>query len=172
MGTSWTLGVVTTMDRIRSRFNGKGQAVGVQVFGTMIPSERHYAKPTNQKKDEFGLPLLDLCIRYEDDVIENMVQARQHLLCLMEEAGYHATPREIVPQLFPGTSVHYGGTVRMHESPQYGMVDTYNRLFAVPNVLVCDTSCFTTACEKNPTLTEMAIVARAADKLANDLKTK
>jgi choline dehydrogenase-like flavoprotein len=170
LGTSWTLGVVTTKDKILSRFGRKGHAIGVQIFGTMIPSEQHYAKPTDKKKDEFGLPLLDLCIRYEDDVLDNMIQARQHLLCLMEEAGYPAKPREIEPQLFPGTSVHYGGSVRMHSSPKYGMVDSYNRLHAVPNVLVCDTSCFTTACEKNPTLTEMAIVARAMDRLASDLK--
>jgi choline dehydrogenase-like flavoprotein len=59
----------------------------------------------------------------------------------------------------------------MHRSPQYGMLDAWNRLHAVPNVLVCDASCFTTGAEKNPTLTAMALAARAADRLADDLKT-
>lgn len=172
LATSWTLGVVTTKDKILSRFGGKGQSVGVQVFGTMIPSEKYFAQPTDARKDEFGLPLLELCIRYEDDIIENMVRAREHLMCLMTEAGYPSRMREVVPQLFPGTSVHYGGTARMHESRQYGVTDAWNRLYDVPNVLICDASCFTTACEKNPTLTAMALAARAADRLAQDLKTR
>lgn len=170
MATSWTLGVVTTKDKILSRFGQKGRAIGVQVFGTMIPSEEHHAKQAQLKKDEFGLPILDLCIRFDEDVIDNMVQARQHLLCLMEEAGYRATQREVVPQLFPGTAVHYGGPARMHASRQYGVVDAFNRVYDAPNVLVCDAACFTTGCEKNPTLTAMALAARAADRLTDDLK--
>src|SRR5262249_34833964 len=85
LAASWTLGVVSLQDRILSRFSMKGRAVGVQVFGTMVPSEQHYVKPAENKKDEFGLPLLDICIRYDDDVIKNMIQARERLLCLMEE---------------------------------------------------------------------------------------
>lgn len=171
MATSWTLGVVTTKDKVLSRFSMKGKAVGVQVFGTMIPSEQHYVKPAAGQKDEFGLSSLEICIRFDNAVLANMIQARQHLLCLMEEAGYRATLREVVPQLFPGTAVHYGGTVRMHQSPKYGMTDAWNRLHAVPNVLVCDASCFTTGAEKNPTLTLMALAARAADRLTDDLKS-
>ncbi len=168
--TSWTLGLVGFKDKIRSRFGGKGKTVGVQVFGTMIPSEQYYAKPTDVKKDAFGLPLLDLHICYDDAVIETMVTARQHLLCLMDEAGYPSTLREVVPQLFPGTSVHYGGTARMHTSRKYGVLDAFNRVYDAPNVLVCDAACFTTGAEKNPTLTAMALAARAASRIADDLK--
>lgn len=170
LATSWTLGLVGIKDKIRSRFGGKGQTVGVQVFGTMIPTEEHSAKPTDAKKDAFGLPLLDLNIRYDEATIENMVAARKHLMCLMDESGCPAQIREIVPQLFPGSSVHYGGTARMHESPKYGVVDGWNRVYDAPNVLVCDAACFTTGAEKNPTLTAMALSARAAARLANDLK--
>ncbi len=172
LATSWTLGVVSTKDKILSRFAQKGRSIGVQVFGTMIPSEQHYAQPTETKKDEFGLPLLDLCIRYDEAVISTMVQARERLLSLMDEAGYRSTLRDVVPQLFPGSSVHYGGTVRMHASRKYGILDAWNRLYEVPNVLVCDASCFTTGAEKNPTLTAMALAARAAARLADDLKTR
>ena len=170
LATSWTLGLVGLKDKLRSRFGGKGNTIGVQVFGTMIPSEQHYAKPTDTKKDAFGLPLLDLHIRYDDAVINTMVKARQHLICLMDEAGYPSKIREVVPQLFPGTSVHYGGTARMHESRKYGVVDGCNRVYDAPNVLVCDAACFTTGAEKNPTLTAMALSARAASRLADDLK--
>jgi len=170
MATSWTLGVVGTMDRVKSRFGLKGTTVGVQVLGTMIPSETCAAKPSTTAKDEFGLPVLEVCMRYSDDEVGNIVRSRQHFMNLMEDAGCSATLGEVVPTLFPGTAAHYGGTARMHAKQNYGVVDTWNRVYGAPNVLVCDASCFTTAAEKNPTLTLMAISARAATRLAQDLK--
>jgi choline dehydrogenase-like flavoprotein len=71
----------------------------------------------------------------------------------------------------PGTAVHFGGSVRMHHSPRFGMVDAWNRLHAVPNVLVVDPSAFTTGPEKNPTLTAMALASRASQRLAKDLRS-
>jgi choline dehydrogenase-like flavoprotein len=170
LATSWTLGTASTQDRIRSRFGLKGTAVGVQILGTMIPSEGCVAKPSATQKDEFGLPVLDVCIRYSDAEVDNVVRARQHLMNLMENAGCRATLGQIVPTLYPGTAAHYGGTARMHAKPQYGVTDGWNRVHGAPNVLVCDAACFTTAVEKNPTLTVMAIAARAATRLAHDLK--
>ena len=128
------------------------------------------AKPSSAQKDEFGLPSLDVCIRYSDAEVDAVIRSRQHLLNLMGEAGYGATQGETFPTLFPGTIAHYGGTARMHAKREYGVTDALNRLYDAPNVLVCDASCFTTAAEKNPTLTVMAIAARAATHLAHDLK--
>jgi choline dehydrogenase-like flavoprotein len=170
LATSWTLGTASVQDRIRSRFGLKGTAVGVQIIGTMIPSESCVATPSSTKKDEFGLPALDVCIRYSDAEVQNIVRARQHLMNLMEDAGCRPTLGEIFPTLFPGTIAHYGGTARMHAKPEFGVTDAWNRVYDAPNVLVCDAACFTTAAEKNPTLTVMAIAARAATRLAHDLK--
>jgi len=170
LATSWTLGTAGVQDQVRSRFGLKGTAVGVQVLGTMIPSETCVAKPSTVKKDEFGLPALDVCIHYSAAEVENVVRSRQHLMNLMDDAGCRATIGEIVPTLFPGTAAHYGGTARMHTKPEYGVTDAWNRVHGAPNVLVCDAACFTTAAEKNPTLTVMAIAARAATRLTHDLK--
>ena len=140
------------------------------MIGTMIPSETCVAKPSPTQKDEFGLPDLDVCIRYSDQEIDNVLRARQHLVNIMDDAGCRATIGPVVPTLFPGTIAHYGGTARMHAKPEYGVVDAWNRVYGAPNVLVCDAACFTTGCEKNPTLTVMALAARAATRLAQDLK--
>jgi choline dehydrogenase-like flavoprotein len=170
MATSWCLGTTTTSDRIRSRFGLKGTDVGVQVIGTMIPSENCVAKPSLTEKDEFGLPALDVCIRYSNAEMDNVVRARQHMMNLMADAGCHSTLSPVAPTLYPGTVAHYGGSARMHTNPEYGVVDAWNRVHDAANTLVCDAACFTTACEKNPTLTAMAIAARAANRLAHDLK--
>jgi choline dehydrogenase-like flavoprotein len=170
LATSWTLGLTSTADKIRSRFGMKGTAVGVQLFGTTIPTAEGAALPSKSKTDEFGLPTLDICMRYSPAELDNVVRARQHLVDVLGEAGCRATLGEIVPSLAPGMAVHYGGTARMHASAKHGVLDAWNRIHRAHNVIVCDAACFTTGAEKNPTLTVMAIAARAAERLAQDLK--
>lgn len=171
MTSSWTIGAFGTIDKIKSRFGRKSRSFGVQIFGTMVPKVDYYVQPAKDQMDEFGLPALEVHIKFEKGVLDNVIRAREHFLQLMEDAGYQATIRDIVPQLFPGTAKHYGGAARMHASPSYGVTDGYNRLHDAPNVLVVDASCFTTGAEKNPTLTVMALAARAAHQLARDLRS-
>lgn len=158
------------MDKALTFTPAKTRAFGVVIFGTMVPVSSNYVRLDSETKDEFGLPKLDLHIRYDADVQQNMAAARERLLAILGSAGYRCTVRAPVPHLTPGSSVHYGGTVRMHDSPKYGMLNAWNRLHAVDNVVVADASCFTTGVEKNPTLTAMALAARAAYRLAADLK--
>jgi choline dehydrogenase-like flavoprotein len=143
----------------------------VITFGTIVPTSCNYVGVHPSLRDDLGLPLLDLHLRFGADVTQNMVKARERLLAVLEAAGYHGRVRDALAQLTPGSSVHYGGTVRMHQSPKYGMLDAWNRIHTVPNTIVVDASCFTTGVEKNPTPTVMALAARAAERLAVDLKT-
>ncbi len=170
VSTSWTLGVASTKDRIRSRASLKSTTVGVQVFGTTIPDERNFVRLSGAQRDEFGRPELDIQMKFDDGDVQNVVDARQTFLDLLHAAGYKASLKETPTVLTPGEGVHFGGTIRMHASRKYGVTDAWNRLYDAPNVLACDAACFTTGPEKNPTLTAMAIAARAADRLAIDLK--
>lgn len=172
LSTSWTIGLAPSAREKALSFTPlKGNRFGVQVFGTMVPSERHYVKPSDNRRDAFGMSTLDLCIAFDQATVQNVEFAREHLLALLDEAGYRGKLHSTPTTLRPGDAVHYGGTIRMHHSRQYGMLDGWNRLHTVPNVVVADASCFTTGSEKNPTLTAMAIAARAADRLAHDLRT-
>jgi choline dehydrogenase-like flavoprotein len=58
----------------------------------------------------------------------------------------------------------------MHASPRFGVIDRFSRVHGVPNVAVADSSAFTTGPEKNPVLTAMALGARAAANLAEQVK--
>jgi choline dehydrogenase-like flavoprotein len=170
LASSWTLGAFGTVGKIKSRLGQKTTYFGVQVFGTMVPEEKYYVSPARNDKDEFGFPALEVHIRFDGKVLDNIVKSREHLMQLMQDAGHKGAIREIVPTLVPGTAKHYGGAARMHLSPRFGVTDNFNRLHDIPNVLVVDASCFTTGAEKNPTLTVMALAARSADRLARDLK--
>jgi choline dehydrogenase-like flavoprotein len=170
LASSWTLGAFGTVGKIKSRLGQKTTYFGVQVFGTMVPEEKYYVRPSSNEKDEFGFPALEVHISFDEKVLDNMANAREHLMQLMQDAGHKGAIREIVPTLVPGTAKHYGGAARMHASPRFVVTDGFNRLHDIPNVLVVDASCFTTGAEKNPTLTVMALAARSAERLAGDLK--
>jgi choline dehydrogenase-like flavoprotein len=170
IAASWTLGAGSVSDRIKGVF-AKVRTVGVQVFGTMVPSVDNYIKPSFDGKDEFGMQRPQIKISYDDATLANMRDARQSLFSLMADAGYNCHLKRVDMHPIPGDSIHYAGSVRMHEDPAYGVLNAWNRVHEIDNLVVCDASCFTTGSEKNPTLTAMAIATRSASRLAYDLQT-
>lgn len=168
-GVSMTIGLADNrVERIRSLYGGTTQTFGVQVFGTMLPREDSMVSLDRNNRDDLDAPIL-VATAYDHHARADIASAPDRFKQIFADIGVHAEPRGPFHDLHPGSSVHFGGTVRMHASPKFGMLDSRNRLHAVRNVVVCDSSCFPTGPEKNPTLTAMAIAARAARFLAEDL---
>jgi choline dehydrogenase-like flavoprotein len=146
---------------------GRTRRVGFNLFGSMRP----------RVDDGIGLDsssgaegALDLGIVHPPEAIAALDQARDDLLATFERSGMG--PRVHRWRVEPvGESNHFGGTCRMHRSPRFGMLDGWSRMHAVPNVAVADSAAFTTGPEKNPVLTAMALAARAADRLARDVRS-
>ncbi len=168
-GSSMTIGLANNrVERLRSMYGGTTGSFGVQVFGTIIPREDSTVSIDGTADSDLDAPVA-ISIRYEESAVRDMETARDRFRQIFADLGVAAEPRGPFHELTPGSSVHYGGTIRMHASPEFGILDSWNRLHAVPNVVVCDASCFTTGPEKNPTLTAMAIAARAGHHLADQL---
>jgi len=147
---------------------GQTSRLGFSVFGTMIPTREDYVAIDRRGVSGTRSPLL-FSLRYPERAVRELERARDELLTSLERAGW--APRlKIFHVEVPGNSVHYGGTCRMHESPRFGMVDAFSRLHGARNVVVADSSVFTTGPEKNPVLTAMALAARASDRLSRDLR--
>jgi hypothetical protein len=148
---------------------GKLASIGFNVFGTMAPSTDNWVALDRERPGADGTPGLQLNISYPPQARQALDQARDDLTQVLSRAGFkpHVRIWHVEPV---GDSKHYGGTCRMHRSPRFGMLDGWNRMHAVPNVAVVDSSAFTTGPEKNPVLTAMALAARAGDHLAGDLK--
>jgi choline dehydrogenase-like flavoprotein len=134
------------------------------VFGTMAPERENYVA---LGAGETGL---EVHIRHEPDALQVLDQTRDQIIELLNAAGLKAKTR-IWHHEPVGNSNHYGGTVRMHASPEFGMLDAFSRVHGVRNVVVADSAAFTTGPEKNPVLTAMALSARASDRLARELKS-
>ena len=147
---------------------GQTNQLGFSLFGTMVPTPENYVslepKPANP-----GRPRLVYALRYPERALSELERTRDELLGSLQRAGWEPKLRVFRVEV-PGNSVHYAGTCRMHHSPRYGVVDAFSRIHGVPNVVVADSSVFTTGPEKNPVLTAMALAARAGDRLAQELR--
>jgi len=142
--------------------------VGFNVFGTMAPIRDNWLERDTARRSPDGTLGLRLHISHPPEARVALDKARDDVVDVLSSAGLKARTRlwNVEPAC---NSVHYGGTCRMHASPHFGMLDSWNRLHAVPNVVVVDSSAFTTGPEKNPVLTAMALAARASHHLAEEL---
>jgi choline dehydrogenase-like flavoprotein len=121
------------------------------------------------KKDAWGLPLVRIFSEYH----ANEEAMRKDILASVEEmlqtTGFknihsysHADPA--------GTAVHEMGTARMGKDPHTSVLNAFNQMHDVKNVFITDGSCMTSAGCQNPSLTYMALTARACDFAARELK--
>jgi choline dehydrogenase-like flavoprotein len=166
MATSATIGLHSPKDRLRTYVRGRTSTLGVQIFGTMVPEYEHHVEldATDPINGKIGIALF-----YNEAERANMDRARSRVQEVFAAAGIGAEPVGPFHDLAPGSSIHMAGTVRMHASPEFGVLDGTTRMHDVRNVMVCDLASFTTGPEKNPTPTAMALAARGADRLVDDL---
>ena len=144
--------------------------LGFSVFGTMAPTRENGVSLASRKNGAAEKHGLVLHLTQPPEARTALDSARDDIVGVLQSAGLE--PRVRLWNVEPaGEAKHYGGTCRMHASPQFGMIDGWNRLHAVSNVSVVDSAAFTTGPEKNPVLTAMAISARAARHLADELRS-
>ena len=165
----WT-GIEMMARSMLDRTPGKLPWLGFNVFGTMAPSKDDFVALDGAADGDPGRRKLILHIRHPPEAARALEKARDDLTEILRSAGAKPTVRmwNVEP---PCNSVHYGGTCRMHASPRFGVVDSWSRVHGVPNVVVADSSVFTTGPEKNPVLTSMALAARAGDRLAQEMRS-
>jgi choline dehydrogenase-like flavoprotein len=172
MGTSLTIGLASSRHRLRTYLGLRARQFGVQVFGTLVPQEESRVTIDPQDMGDVGKWRPTIRLAYDSEVVANLLSARERLRDVFSSSMVGVRIPGPFHELRPGSSVHLAGTMRMHDDPRYGVVDRWNRMHDAPNVIVADSSCFTTGPEKNPTLTAMAIAIRAAERLAKDLKAR
>jgi choline dehydrogenase-like flavoprotein len=71
-----------------------------------------------------------------------------------------------------GLGIHEMGTARMGRDPKTSVLNAFNQVHSCKNVFVTDGSCMTSSACQNPSLTYMALTARAVDHAVEELKRK
>jgi choline dehydrogenase-like flavoprotein len=143
--------------------------VGSHMMGETIPKGSNQLTLHSSLKDDWGIPQLNINISYDDndekmtkDFIEQMTE-------MYTKAGF-TNIKTSDSKAAPGLDIHEMGGVRMGRDPKTSMLNQWNQLHACKNVFVTDGACMTSTSTQNPSLTYMAITARAADFAVNELK--
>jgi choline dehydrogenase-like flavoprotein len=150
--------------RVKQRFPAYAT---FQCFGEMIPNSKSYIHLDKTDKDEFGLyKVKPIAVQEENEkkIYEAMTKASVDIL---QKAGGEVLS---ISNFNKPVFNHQLGGCRMGSDPRTSVVNSYCRSHDVPNLYVVDGSVFPSASEKNPTLTIMALAARAADNISDRLQ--
>jgi len=137
--------------------------------GEVIPKKSNHVRLSKDLKDEWGIPQLITSVSYDDNdemmVKDFLTQGAE----ILDRAGC----KNIIPndnKQAPGLDIHEMGGVRMGKDPATSMLNEWNQIHACKNVFVTDGACMTSVGNQNPSLTFMAITARAANHAIEELK--
>lgn len=145
--------------------------MGIMGFAECLPYEDNQITLNRDRLDKWGLPTLIFDVRFREN--EHLMQKdmMNDAAEMLEAAGLknistynnHSTP---------GGAVHETGGARMGRDPKTSMLNANNQLWTAKNVFVTDGASFASIACQNPSLTFMALTARAADFAVSELKRK
>ena len=145
--------------------------IGGTAFGEMLPNHDNKVTLDATKKDKWGLPVLN----FDVAIGENERMMRKDMtadMAEMLEAAGVKNVRTFDNGYFPGMGIHEMGTARMGRDAKTSVLNAHNQVWDAPNVFVTDGAAMTSASCVNPSLTYMALTARAADFAVNELKKR
>jgi len=138
-------------------------------WGETLPYYDNKVTLDKDRKDPWGIPMVKIDFEYRENEKAMTKDIAQCLEEMFTVAGFSNV--SVYSYLQPGgTAVHEMGTVRMGRDPKTSVLNGYNQMHDVKNVFITDGSCMTSSGSANPSLTYMALTARACDHVVNALK--
>ena len=145
--------------------------MGGTAFGEMLPNHDNTVTIDETRKDKWGLPVLKIdCATGENERLMRRDMAND-----MAEMLSAAGVKDVTTfdnEYFPGMGIHEMGTARMGTSPRNSVLNKWNQVWDAPNVFVTDGACMASTACQNPSLTYMALTARAADYAVAELNRR
>ncbi|SOE23974.1 Choline dehydrogenase [Spirosomataceae bacterium TFI 002] len=140
----------------------------IQMQGETIPVETNHVRLSPDKKDKWGVPLLITSIEYQENDHLMMVDFQEQATEMLHKAGCKDISMFDSKQN-PGLDIHEMGGVRMGKDPKTSMLNSNNQLHHCNNVFVTDGACMTSVGNQNPSLTFMALTARAVNHAVTEV---
>ena len=143
-------------------------------FGECLPREANFAALSDQT-DEFGIPVLRIHCTWGDNELAMRKDMAASAAEMLEAAGCkdvrtHDANKVDALGAEPGLGIHEMGTARMGRDPKTSVLNAYNQAHDVPNLFVTDGACMTSSSCVNPSITYMALTARACDHAVAEMK--
>ena len=146
-------------------------SIGGTAFGEMLPNHDNRVTIDDKARDAWGLPVLKIdCATGENERLMRVDMA--HDMAEMLEATGVKGVTTYDDEYFPGMGIHEMGTARMGRDARSSVLNKWNQVWDAPNVFVTDGSCMASTACQNPSLTYMALTARAADHAVDELNRR
>jgi choline dehydrogenase-like flavoprotein len=143
--------------------------INVGMMGETIPKAHSTVRLDGQLKDKYGIPQLRVAVAYDDNDEKMLKDFHQQFTEMYQAAGF-TNIQPIDTKRLPGNENHEMGGVRMGKDTKTSMLNAFNQMHHCKNVFVTDGSCMTSTSTQNPSLTYMALTARAVDYAINEKK--
>ena len=146
-----------------------GWTMGLMGFGETLPYHENKMTLDYDKLDDWGLPTVTFDAEFQENELQMRKDMVEQAAAMLEKAGF----RDIngYDRLgAPGLGIHEMGTARMGRDPKTSILNGNNQVHEVPNVYVTDGSFMASSGCQNPSLTYMAMTARAADHASKNFK--
>jgi choline dehydrogenase-like flavoprotein len=143
--------------------------MGITAFGEMLPDHNNKISLNKNKKDKWGLPVLDFDVEIKDNEKKMRIDMMNDAAEMLNAAGLKDVST-FDNGYAVGMGIHEMGTARMGRDPKTSVLNGNNQVWDAMNVFVTDGACMTSASCVNPSLTYMALTARAVDFAVKELK--
>ncbi|MGY8946214.1 MAG: GMC oxidoreductase [Flavobacteriales bacterium] len=145
--------------------------IGMGGFGEVLPYHENKMFLNYEKTDQWGLPTIVIDAEFKENEKIMKKDWNNQAAEMLELAGYHDV------KIFDGNAtigggIHEMGTARMGKDPKTSILNKFNQIHNVKNIFVTDGSCMTSSATQNPSLTYMALTARAANYAVSEIKKK
>jgi choline dehydrogenase-like flavoprotein len=138
-------------------------------FGECLPNYDNYMTLDKTQKDKWGLPLVDIHFDYGENEKAMRKDMQASAVEMLQASGFkNVAAYDFNPP--GGSEVHEMGTARMGKDPKTSVLNGNNQMHDVKNVFITDGSCMASGGCQNPSLTYMALTARACDFAVSELK--
>ena len=142
--------------------------MGINGFGEVLPYHENRIFLDPEKKDAWGLPVISVDAELKENEKEMRKDMMQDAVEMLEAAGIKNV-RGFDSAYYMAMGIHEMGTARMGKDPKTSVLNKNNQVWDAKNVFITDGSCMTSSAAVNPSLTYMALTARAVDFAVSEL---
>ncbi|MDH3711721.1 MAG: GMC family oxidoreductase [Cyclobacteriaceae bacterium] len=143
--------------------------LGMTGFGECLPYHENKMTLNHEVKDKWGQSTLTIDCEFKENEMAMRIDMRDSAAEMLEAAGAENI-RTYDSIGGPGLGIHEMGTARMGKDPKTSVLNAFNQVHEAKNVYVTDGACMTSSACQNPSLTYMALTARACDHAISELK--
>jgi choline dehydrogenase-like flavoprotein len=139
-------------------------------WGEHLPHPDNQVRLSKDKKDKWGLPLLEFDCIWRENELAMRTDMMNSAAEMLEKSGIKNIYTFNDPEANPGLCIHEMGTARMGRDPNTSVLNGFNQVWEAKNVFVTDGACMSSSACQNPSVTYMALTARAADHAVSEMK--